>query len=66
MMPTTKPHYTVIVDEELFKRIEDFRFKNRYPSRSAATVDLILLGMKAIEEQQKKSNGERDEHISFI
>ncbi len=60
MMPTTKPHYTVIVDEELFKRIEDFRFKNRYPSRSAATVDLILLGMKAIEEQQKKSKGESD------
>ena len=31
-MPTEKPLYTVIVDEELLKKIDDFRFENRYPS----------------------------------
>ena len=30
-MPTEKPRYTVIVDDELLKRIDDFRFENRYP-----------------------------------
>ena len=49
-MPTEKPRYTVIVDEELLKRIDDFRFENRYPSRSAATLDLIRLGLEEIEE----------------
>ena len=55
MMPTEKPRYTVIVDEELLKRIDDFRFENRYPSRSAATLDLIRLGLEEIEKRQKRA-----------
>ena len=54
-MPTEKPRYTVIVDEEMLKRIDDFRFENRYPSRSAATLELIRLGMDALEKQQAKA-----------
>lgn len=54
-MPTEKPRYTVIVDEELLKEIDDFRFENRYPSRSAATLELIRLGI----EQLKKEQGEQ-------
>lgn len=57
-MPTEKPRYTVIVDEELLKRIDDFRFENRFASRSAATLELIRLGMEAIEKKQKKEEGE--------
>ena len=53
-MPTEKPRYTVIVDEELLKKIDDFRFENRYPSRSAATLELIRLGMEALKKEQKK------------
>ncbi|MCI5754263.1 MAG: ribbon-helix-helix domain-containing protein [Clostridiales bacterium] len=52
-MPTKKPRYTVIVDEELLKEIDDFRFENRYPSRSAATLALIRLGMKALKIEQE-------------
>ena len=51
-MPTKKPRYTVTVDEDLLKEIDDFRFENRYPSRSAATLDLIRLGMKSLKKQQ--------------
>lgn len=54
-MPTEKPRYTVIVDDELLKRIDDFRFENRYPSRSAATLELIRLGMEALEKKQAKT-----------
>lgn len=54
-MPTKKPRFTVIVDEEMLKRIDDFRFKNRFPSRSAATLELIRLGLKALEEQRTDS-----------
>ena len=49
-MPTEKPRYTVIVDEELLKEIDDFRFENRYPSRSAATF-----GMESLKKEQKKT-----------
>lgn len=31
-----KPLTTLLLDEELLKKIEDFRYKNRFPSRAAA------------------------------
>ncbi len=51
-MPTQKPRYTVIVDEEMLKKIDDYRFENRFPSRSAATIELIKLGMEQLEKEQ--------------
>ena len=51
-MPTEKPRFTVIVDEELLKQIDDFRFENRYPSRSAATLELIRLGIQQIKKEK--------------
>ncbi len=54
MMPTEKPRYTVIVDEELLKEIDDFRFENRYPSRSAATLELIRLGIEQLKKEQEE------------
>ncbi len=54
-MPTEKPRYTIIVDEEMLKQIDDFRFENRYPSRSAATLELIRLGMEQIKKEQAEA-----------
>lgn len=51
-MATAKQRYTVSVDEELFQRIEDFRFERRFQTRSEATVELIRLGLEAIEQSQ--------------
>lgn len=52
-MPTEKPRYAIIVDEKLLKKIDDFRFENRYQSRSAATLELIRLGFEKLEKQKK-------------
>ena len=49
MNMTDKHRYTVSVDEELFQKIEDFRFENRYQSRAEATVELIRLGLEALQ-----------------
>lgn len=53
-MATEKPRYTVSVDDEMFKEIEDFRYKNRFQTRSAATVELIRLGLLATKKQKTK------------
>lgn len=53
-MPTEKPRYTITLDEEMLKKIDDFRFENRFPSRTQATLELIRIGIEALEEQQKK------------
>ena len=58
MMPTNKPRYTVIVDDELLKRIDDFRFENRYPSRSAATIELIRIGIETLKKQKDQQANE--------
>lgn len=55
-MPTEKPRFTVIVDEELLKEIDDFRFENRYPSRSASTIDLIRRGIEQLQKDQEKDH----------
>lgn len=60
-MPTEKPRYTVTVDDELLKKIDDFRFENRYPSRSAATLELIRLGMEALKKDQEAKKNKPSE-----
>lgn len=50
-MATTRPRYTVSVDPEMFEEIEDFRYKNRYPTRSDATVELIRLGLDSLKQE---------------
>lgn len=47
-MPTEKPRFTLIMDEKLLELIDDFRFENRYPSRSAAAIDLIRMGLEQV------------------
>ncbi len=54
-MPTVKPRFTVIVDEDMLKAIDDFRFENRYASRSAATLELIRLGLRELEKERTPS-----------
>lgn len=56
-MATNRPRYTVSVDDELFQRIEDFRYEHRYQTRSQATVELIRLGLEALKKEQP---GEKD------
>lgn len=64
-MATEKPRYTITVDEELLKKIDDFRFENRYKSRTAATIDLIKLGVETFEKNQsKEEERKKDKRIN--
>ena len=59
-MPTQKPRYTVVVDEELLRQIDDLRFENRFPSRSAATLELIRLGIQQLEREKQEKQKQQD------
>lgn len=52
-MATEKPRYSITLDDEMFKEIEDFRFEQRYPNRNQATIELIRLGLEAMKKQQE-------------
>ena len=59
-MPSQKPQFTIVADEETLKEIEDFRYEKRFPNRSKAINHLIKKGLEAIkQEQEKEKNGER-------
>ena len=54
-MATKKPRYMISVDDEMFDKIEDFRFEKRFQTRSEATAELIKLGLESIEKEQEKA-----------
>lgn len=60
-MATNRPRYTVSVDDDMFEKIEDFRFEQRFQTRSQATVELIRLGLEAVEQGKGKKKGEGKE-----
>jgi hypothetical protein len=41
MMPSAKPLINFIIEPSLLKRIDDFRFKNRFGTRAAAIKWLL-------------------------
>jgi len=53
-MPTDKPKILLLIDENLLKRVDDFRFENRINTRSEAIRRLIEEGLKKIKKQEKK------------
>lgn len=59
-MATNRPRYTVSVDEELFQEIENFRFENRFQTRSEATVALLRLGLEALKKNSTSQDPESD------
>lgn len=55
-MATKKPRYSITLDEETFKEVEDFRFERRYQTRNEATVELIRLGLEQLKKEQLNQN----------
>lgn len=53
IIPTEKPRYCITVDDETLKEIDDFRFENRYNSRSKATLELIRMGLESLKTNEK-------------
>lgn len=45
-MTTTKPFLTLVIDKDLLKAIDDFRFKHRFQSRAAAIRWLIAWALE--------------------
>lgn len=55
-MATDKHRYTVSVDDELFQKIEDFRFDHRFQTRADATTELIRLGLEELKKRENASS----------
>lgn len=45
-MASNKPFLNFVIDEELLKKIDNFRYDNRFPSRAAAIKWLLAWALK--------------------
>jgi len=54
-MSTNKPVLNFVIDDELHKRLDDYRFENRLRSQSEAIRRLLDLALRQWEEASKKS-----------
>lgn len=48
-MSTMRERYMISVDDDMFNDIENFRFGNRFNTRSDATQALIKLGLQVLK-----------------
>lgn len=53
-MVSKKPLLTFIVDDDLLKAIDDFRFAQRFPSRAAAIKHLLAEALREWQAKQPK------------
>ena len=53
-MATEKPKILLILDDDLLRRVEDYRFENRVNSRAEAIRRLIEEGLKASDPSKSK------------
>lgn len=61
-MASNKPRFTITMPDNLYEKLEDFRFEKRFNTKSEATAELIRLGLDALdkmtaEEKQQWLNG---------
>ena len=52
-MPTEKPKIIFVADDDLLKRLDDFRFENRVNSRSEAIRRLLNEALNKHEKKDK-------------
>lgn len=58
-MATQRKRYMISVDDEMFKAIEDYRFEQRFPTRSEATTELIRMGLEYLKKEQEDAKREK-------
>lgn len=66
-MPTDKPRFTITMDDDLYRRIEDFKFKHRYKNQTQAVLALIDMGIASLETKAsvERESIEADEFSKF-
>lgn len=50
-MPTDLPHFSITLDEDTYRAVEEFRYRNMYPNRNMAISVLIRAGLEQLKDQ---------------
>jgi metal-responsive CopG/Arc/MetJ family transcriptional regulator len=53
-MPSKKPKFMFVMDQDFIDRIDDYRYKNKIHSRAEAIRRLIEEALQKYDKQEKK------------
>lgn len=77
-MPTQKPRFSIAIDDDLLKAVDDYKFDNRIKSQNQAINDLVRAGLgelsrmeteaikKASEAEMTASEAKENPHIQMF
>lgn len=54
-VPSSKPLVTLVMDDDLLKQIDDFRFTRRFASRAAAIKFLLTKALQAVYDEDERA-----------
>ncbi|WP_293009566.1 MULTISPECIES: S24 family peptidase [unclassified Oscillibacter] len=55
-MATEKPRFSVTLEDTLLRRVDDYQFSYRFPTRSKAVVDLVRRGLAELENETESKS----------
>lgn len=50
-MPTKNPRFTITLSNDLYDKMEDYRFTHRLKSQNQAVLELLEKGIKTMEKE---------------
>lgn len=53
LMPTNKPRFSIAIDDDLLKAVDDYKFENRIKSQNQAINDLVRAGLDELRAQKE-------------
>lgn len=59
-MTTSKPRFSITLDAETFDKLDNYRFQNRFQSRSQAAAELIRIGLETLDNANEPEMKKED------
>lgn len=51
-MPTKHPRFSIAIPEEMYDKVEEYRYNEKYKSQNSAVIALVELGLQALDSNQ--------------
>lgn len=59
-MTTSKPRFSITLDAEIFEKLDNYRFQQRFQSRSQAAAELIRKGLESLEQESEENSDSKE------
>lgn len=65
-MATTKPRFSITIDESLLNRINKHQHDNKFATQNKAILDLVQIGLEELKSDASESNNDLSKNEIMI